>query len=228
MRKDAKKRTAMALVILFVFSLILIYGPKPPHTASPPAFSQLANKSNALFGIQNSAQYVFYGSIGPYTQGVGGLRYYLANGYGLNFTYPIMGGNNETSVYYNLTVPRWAENYSQPVAVLVSVLQYSNSTYIQFPHAKNGTVYFNRSNYYVLNGSYGIRANSSTVWINMPGAESSIITIRPIYGSLELSQFNVAYKNYLVKVTVYGLNKTYDANYTARIGLHMYKELQAV
>lgn len=224
------KNITAVIVIAIIFALIV-------HTAEQvPAqrhintnITAFTNRSNALYGVPNTGSYVHFMNLGPYSNKSQGLAYYFASEYGLNFTSPVMAGSNELPFDYPLVPPPSLSNSTAPVAMLISVFNYTNeSATSQWQMLSNGTKYFNNSNYYVSSNSYDFTSNASSVSVSMPNARAFLVTLSPAYANLELNQLDIIYKNYAVIVAVFGVKNKYNQNYTLNIGRHIYNQLQGV
>lgn len=220
----------MIIVTAIVFALIAhaseqIY----PQRQANINISAFTNRTNALYGVPDPNSYEFFLNIGPYSNRSQGLEYYFAGEYGLNFTSPVMAGSNELPFDYPLVPPPSLRNSTAPVAMLISVFHYVNeSATLQYQPLSNGTKYFFNNNYFASAHNYDFSANASSVSVSMPNARAFLVTLSPAYTSLELNQFDVIYKNYVVIVAVFGLKNTYSQNYTLNIGRHIYAQLQGV
>lgn len=220
-------RTLSAVIaVVAILALVAGYAHSGMKAGQSSGITVLTNRANALYGLPNQSSYEFFLNLGPYSNKSQGLNYYFASEYGLNFTAPVMAGSSEPPFDYPLVPPPGLSNSSAPVAMLISVFKYANSSVVMHPIALNGTVYLYNNNYYATANSYDFTTNASTVNISMPNATAYMTTEQPAYANLELNQLNIIYKNYLVIVAVFGIKNRYDHNYTLNIGRHIYGQLQ--
>ena len=111
--------------------------------------------------------------------------------------------------------------------MLISIFEYTNASSIQYPKRLNGTIYFYNDNYFASKNNYNFSLQASTKDIYMQNTTAYMTTLSPTYVNLELNQLNIAYKNYLVIVAVFGVKNKYNENYTLNIGKNIYYRLQA-
>ncbi len=214
------------IAVVAILALIAGYAYYGVQSEQNSNMAMLTNRTNALYGLPNQSSYKFFLNIGPYSNKSNGLDYYFASEYGLNFTAPVMAGSSEPPFDYPLVPPPGLSNSNAPVAMLISVFEYTNSSVVMHPITLNGTVYLYNNNYYATANSYDFTTNASTVNISMPNATAYMTTEQPAYTNLELNQLNIIYKNYLVAVAIFGINHKYDHNYTLNIGRHIYGQLR--
>ena len=234
MRKKNKKngiqrneRLLSIAIAIIIIALLLILKPTSIESTNTN-LTTLTNRTNALYGVPNPNSYVLFMTMGPNSNKSQGLLYYFASEYGLNFTSPVMAGNTEPPFDYPLIPPPYLNNTSAPVAMLVSVFEYSNASSIQYPRRLNGTIYFYNDNYFATKNSYNFSVQATTEDVYMQNATAYITTLSPAYVNLELNQLNIVYKNYLVAVAVFGIRNRYNENYTLNIGKNIYYKLQNV
>lgn len=234
MRKKNKKngiqrneRLLSIAIAIIIIALLLILKPTSIESTNTN-LTTLTNRTNALYGVPNPNSYVLFMNMGPNSNKSQGLLYYFASEYGLNFTSPVMAGNTEPPFDYPLIPPPHLNNTSAPVAMLVSVFEYSNASSIQYPRRLNGTIYFYNNNYFATKNSYNFSVQATTEDVYMQNATAYITTLSPAYVNLELNQLNIVYENYLVAVAVFGIRNRYNENYTLNIGKNIYYKLQNV
>lgn len=224
MHHNEKFKIAVAVIIIVAFALIF----KPARIQNTSAnITTLTNRTNALYGVPNPNSYKLFMNMGPSSNKSQGLLYYFASEYGLNFTSPVMAGNSEPPLDYPLIPPTQFSNTSVPVAMLISIFEYTNASSIQYPKRLNGTIYFYNDNYFASKNNYNFSLQASTKDIYMQNTTAYMTTLSPTYVNLELNQLNIAYKNYLVIVAVFGVKNKYNENYTLNIGKNIYYRLQA-
>lgn len=242
-KSNKKDRLAMLLWTVIVLAgisyLYMNSGPQTQYTANTAWMSRsaemnasmayiikLTNRSNALYGVPNSGAYINFLDVGPYSNRSQGLVYYFGSEYGLNFTAPVMAGSNELPLTYVLALPNDINDSSAPVAMLISVFRYANTSRVNFPLVRNGVFYVNNSNYIVTKDRYNFTVNMSTLNISIPNTRTTLITLWPAYGNLELSQINIEHNDCVIIAAIWGINKKYDQNYTIDIGKHIYSQLE--
>ena len=217
----------MTAIVIIVVALLLILRPTNIENKNA-SITTLTNRTNALYGVPNPNSYILFMNMGPSSNRSQGLLYYFASEYGLNFTSPVMAGDSEPPLDYPLIPPPNLNNTSAPVAMLVSVFEYSNASTIQYPRRLNGTIYFYNDNYFASKNNYNFSVQASTEDIYIQNATAYMTTLSPAYVNLELNQLDIVYKNYLVAVAVFGIRSKYNENYTLDIGKNIYYKLQKI
>ena len=222
-RHNEKLRNVV--VVISIVAFILIFKPAPIKNTNVN-ITMLTNRTNALYGLPNPDSYKLFMNIGPFSNKSQGLVYYFASEYGLNFTSPVMAGSSEPPLDYPLIPPVQLSNTSVPVAILISVFEYTNASSVKYPTRLNGTLYFYNDNYFASKNSYNFSLQAYTKDVYIQNATAYITTLSPTYVNLELNQLNIGYKNYLVAVAVFGIRDKYNENYTLNIGKTIYHGLQ--
>ncbi|MCL5112233.1 MAG: hypothetical protein M1500_00760 [Candidatus Marsarchaeota archaeon] len=191
----------------------------------------VSGRSNALYSIPNKSAYVQYpGSMSEWSN-LGYSNQQFSTYYALPFANGVFGGNQETSILYNLTVPAAYSNLSIPVGVNTFVMVFANSEgssavfnktyYSQSNYTR--VLYYNANNTIVAANSSGSRRMNITFGMaDISGIRVAIAYARPIYTNLEEYQVAFIYNNTIVVVNTYGLLGKYNKTYATGIAKHDY------
>lgn len=224
---------ALLIALVALVSIIIIASVRPENRPESTVLLQVGsidNITNALYGLPNQSMYTVYYHYIPITSGTSVLPgsvviYSDAKSYGLNFTGPLILGPSEPPPSYQLQLPPEFSNISYPVVVNINVYIFSNATGAFNDFHK---LFGEKALLSILekNISYGNYTYTAT-YVADPGigGNSSIVTIVPLYHTLEFSQAAFQYGRYVIIVPIYGVLNHYNINYTKEIASHIYLEL---
>ena len=216
----------------------------PPNGSSSGTFNpyRVTSRQYALYGLPDSSSYAEYSN--TLIVNADGAPFSPMAAYGLNFTYFIMGAPSEPPLNYNTAIPAKYAAATYPLAVLVELFNFTNSTsasaFFQsflYNNSFNGTmnparnysvpIYIASNFTYIFNISG--YANASSFYRSNLGFNRTVVegipavaeSLSPIYRRLEQYQLSFRYGRYVVLINTYGVNGTMDSAYVANIAANI-------
>ena len=199
---------------------------RPNFTENVTINTMAINKTNVLFGSPNQSEFEeMYFTVTP-----GGDFSAI---YGLNFTYPIMAGPNETSPGYVPNIPSKFKNVTYPVAIYITITTYTAPEALKVFNNWYNPAEFTNGTYYIN----ATRRSSTPILNSIPiylqsnysyhlGNASCIIDLKPMYG-LDNYIITYVYDRNFVSINTYGIIGKYNYTYAKNIANHIYEVLSA-
>ncbi len=207
-----------------------------PHvnnsTQQIAVFSRILSKANVMYGVPNSTMYSEFSSntVKAVFGNIDYVEYGYTSSFGLPFTSSFMNASYTPPLNYLFILPGKYSNASYPVAVGAMIYKYKNSSEMRAFYNSSITTLNNNTYYITKNG--GTSENKSSGgqpvhlinrYINVTGSAlpGVITSVAPYYRSLELNGIELFYNDTGIVVMAYGVDGTYNENYTIAMGEHI-------
>jgi len=219
---------ALMLGALLIVSFILVAKPAAQECLTNSSATEILDKANALYGVTNASQFSLYWS-GPFLTTNGSVLYSYNNEYGVNFTEPFIASNSEPPANMIVSIPKYFQDKDYPYMVSVFLTVYNSTAgpvnfYTNVTRANISYFYSNLSK--VINMTIG-NATYTYNYSRIYGINAPTVTINmePLYSTLEFTQVEFIYRNYLFLVVLYNRYGVTADKYAAAIARRAFNNL---